>query len=102
MGFFGKANTLTKINFGVLAVSSYNVEASFDAGENYKPSTKNDNIVISPAKAEILILQAENNVYGENTIIKVKTNIEGTLTFNVGSITKSLTLPVYWIDLLET
>ena len=83
------ANTLTKINLGVLAVSSYNVEVSFDAGENYKPSTKNDNIVISPAKAEIQILQAENNVYGENTIIKVKTNIEGTLTFNVGSITKS-------------
>ena len=83
------ANTLTKINFGVLAANTYNVEVNFNAGENYKPSTKNDNIIISPAKAEILILQAENNVYGENTIIKVKTNVEGTLTFNIGSITRS-------------
>ena len=82
------ANTLTKFNLGILAANSYNVEVSFNAGENYKPSNGNDNVIISPAKAEILTLQAENIIYGENAIIKVKTNVDGRLTIKVGSTTR--------------
>ena len=83
------ANTETKFNFGVLAADSYEVEVSFDAGENFKPANDHDNIIVSPAKAEILSVQSQNNIYGENTIIKVKTNVDGVLTFKFGTAIKT-------------
>ena len=79
------ANTMVKINFGVLATDSYNVEATFSAGENYKPSNKQTTFVISPAKAEITSIQVQNNTYGENTIINVKTNVAGVLTVKLNN-----------------
>ena len=79
------ANTMVKINFGVLAVDSYNVEATFNAGENYKPSNKQTTLVVSPAKAEITSIQVQNNTYGENTIINVKTNVAGVLTVKLNN-----------------
>ncbi len=83
------ANTLTKINMGVLAADSYDVIASFDAGNNYKSSNDNGNIIISPAEAQITEIQTTNNTYGEKTIIKVKTNVAGTLNIKVESTEKS-------------
>jgi len=79
------ANTMAKINFGVLAADSYNIEATFNAGENYKPSNKQTTLVVSPAKVEITAIQAQNNTYGENTIINVKTNVAGVLTVKLNN-----------------
>lgn len=86
------ANTLTKINFGVLAANTYDVTANFDAGNNYKPSTKNDNIVVSPAEVKITDIQTFDNVYGQNTTIKIKTNIDGTLTIQTDSNQKTVNI----------
>ena len=79
------ADTMVKINFGVLAANSYNVEATFDAGENYKPSNKQTTLTVSPAKAEINSIQVQNNTYGENTFINVKTNVAGVLTVKLNN-----------------
>ena len=83
------ANSMTTFNLGVLAANSYNVEVNFDAGENYKTSYKENTIAVSPAIAKITEIQTQNNVYGENTIIKVKTTLSGVLTVNMGSIVKT-------------
>ena len=80
---------MTTFNLGVLAANSYNVEVNFDAGENYKTSYKENTIAVSPAIAKITEIQTQNNVYGENTIIKVKTTLSGVLTVNMGSIVKT-------------
>ena len=77
------ADTMVKINFGILAADSYNVETTFNAGENYKPSNKQTTLVVSPAKAEITSIQAQNNTYGENITINVRTNVEGILTVKI-------------------
>lgn len=74
------ANVLTKINFGVLAANSYDVTAEFDAGNNYKPSTDYEELVVLPAEVKITDIQTLDNIYGQNTTINVKTNIDGTLT----------------------
>ena len=79
------ANTMVKINLGVLAADSYNVEVAFNAGENYKPSTQETTLIVSPAKAEITTIQVQNNTYGENTIINVKTNVTGILTVKLNN-----------------
>ena len=65
------ANTLTKINFGILAANSYDVSVSFDAGDNYKSSSDEGKIIVSPAEAKITDILANDNIYGENTVIKV-------------------------------
>ena len=83
------ANNLYEINFGVLAVDSYDADVTFDAGNNYMVSNDNDKIVVSPAVAKITEIQSDNNVYGEKTIIKVKTNVAGTLNVKVSSTEKS-------------
>ena len=83
------ANTLTKFNLGVLAADSYNIEVIFDAGSNYKTSNSRDNILVSPAKSDFISIETQDNTYGENTIIKVKTNVDGVLTVNIGNILKT-------------
>ena len=73
------ANILTQVSLGVLAADSYEVTASFSAGDNYEISADNGNIVISPAEARICDVQALDNVYGTDSIIRVKTDVAGTL-----------------------
>ena len=86
------ANTVTKINFGVLAVNSYDVIVSFDAGDNYKLSSGEGKIIVSPAEAKITDIQANNNIYGENTTITVKTNVGGILTVKINNIVKTFNI----------
>ncbi|WP_462316016.1 C1 family peptidase [Methanobrevibacter sp.] len=73
------ANTLTPVNLGILAADSYEVTASFNAGDNYETSIDSGNIVISPAEARINDVQTFDNVYSADSIIKVETNVSGTL-----------------------
>ena len=86
------ANTVTKINFGVLAVNSYDVIVSFDAGDNYKLSSGEGKIIVSPAEAKITDIRANNNIYGENTTITVKTNVGGILTVKINNIVKTFNI----------
>ncbi|WP_405309933.1 hypothetical protein [Methanobrevibacter sp.] len=86
------ANAVTKINFGVLAVNSYDVIVSFDAGDNYKLSSGEGKIIVSPAEAKITDIQANNNIYGENTAIAVKTNVGGILTVKINNIVKTFNI----------
>ena len=86
------ANTVTKINLGVLAAKTYDIIASFDAGDNYKSSNDENKIVVSPAEAKITEIQSNNNVYGENTIIDVKSNVEGILTVKINNAVKTFNI----------
>ena len=95
------ANTMVKINFGVLAVDSYNVEATFDAGVNYKLSDKQTTFVVSPAKAEITSIQVQNNTYGENTTINVRTNVDGVLSVKINGDTKTFSIDANKLTTLD-
>jgi len=83
------ANTMTTFNLGVLAANTYNVEVNFDGGENYKTSYKENIMTIYPAIAKITDILVQNNIYGENTIIKVKTTLSGILTVKIGNVVKN-------------
>ena len=82
------ANVPTTINFGVLAANSYDAEVTFNAGENYIKTTKQKSFTVNPAISEIITLQAQNNTYGENTIINVKTNVAGVLSVKINNYIK--------------
>ena len=86
------ANTLTKINLGILAADFYDVSVKFDAGENYKLSDAKRNIIVTPAEAKITDIRANNNIYGENTTITVKTNVGGILTVKINNIVKTFNI----------
>jgi predicted outer membrane repeat protein len=74
------ANIKTSINLGVLKADSYDAEVIFNAGENYDVSNKQKSFTINQVKSEILTLQVQNNTFGENTVINVKTNVDGVIT----------------------
>uniref|UniRef100_UPI003865E4B5 right-handed parallel beta-helix repeat-containing protein n=1 Tax=Methanobrevibacter sp. TaxID=66852 RepID=UPI003865E4B5 len=86
------ANTPTKFNLGVLAVNAYNVEVSFDAGENYNLASKQSTFTVTPAKSEITSIQAQDNIYSENTVINVKTNVSGVLTVKINNNEKTFNI----------
>ena len=79
------ANVQTTINFGVLAANSYDAKVTFNAGDNYKIATKQKSFTVTPAISEIVSLQVQNNTYGENTIINVKTNVVGVLSIKINN-----------------
>ena len=84
------ANKLLQINLGLLNSGTYDVNVIFSAGDNYKNSNALDNFVIYPSKSNINIIEASNVIYGEDTIIKVKTNVSGVVSVKIGDITKNI------------
>ena len=83
------ANKLLQINLGLLESGTYDVNVIFSAGNNYKTSSAGDNLVISPLKSNIDAIETANNIYGEDTIIKVKTNVTGLLSVKIGNYIKN-------------
>ena len=73
------ANTLTPVNLGILAADSHEVTATINAGDNYEIGNDADNIVVSPAEAKITAVRTSDNVYGSDSVIRVETDVCGTL-----------------------
>ena len=79
------SNTMTQFNLGVLSADTYDIRVDFNAGENYKNTNKQTELLISPATAEIIDVQSKDNIYGENTVINVKTNVDGIVTVKLNN-----------------
>ena len=83
-----EANKHISIDFGILDAKFYEVNATFNGGNNYEESHDDTSLIVSQAQAKITEIQALNKIYGENVTVNVKTNVDGSLTVKVGNTTK--------------
>ena len=82
------ANVLTSVDFGILDIGSYNIDANFTAGHNYIDSSATGNVkVLSKIKDEdvnINIPEIKAN-QENNIVINLPSDATGTITLIIGN-----------------
>lgn len=96
-------NTLNNINLGTFAADSYDVNVSFDAGNNYNKSSNSTKITINPKETYVTVATKGGNYksYGENISIRVIASEKGVVEVKVDDTTKYVDVEAMNITLVN-